>query len=165
MSMEVGPSDDAPSSPRPALKLLKGLALVVAAIGLSATSVMMVAVSVGGDEPPTAGADDHGPLRPGARITVKTEAGMEAEVLVRSVHGGATAPEVAVTVKGAGARALQPNAWTFKLDDGNEMAASVTPANGELVLRPAGAIPAGRVARSLRFDPDDSRGDMYFEFQ
>jgi len=148
-----------------AVKVLKGIALAVAAVGLCAMSVAMVAISVNGDEPPTTGADDHGPLRPGARISVKTEAGTEAEVLIRSVHGGATAPEIAVTVTGAGDRALQPNAWTFQLDDGNEIAANVTPANDDLVLRPAGDIPAGRVPRFLRFDPDDSRGDMYFEFQ
>ncbi len=157
--------DRAGRSPGRVLKLLKAVAFLVAAAGLSAMSVAMVVISLGGDEPPTAGGDDHGPLRPAARLNVKTEAGTEAEVLIRSVHGGATSPEVTVTVKGAEVRALQPDAWTFQLDDGNEMAALITHSDGELILRPAADIPAGRTPRFLRFDPDLSRGDMYFEFQ
>jgi hypothetical protein len=145
--------------------LFVGFVMVVAAIGLIAMAIALRGFAVNSSARVDPGSDVHAPLRPAAKIDLTTEAGRQFVITVYSVEGGLTDPTV--TVRGGDARARDEGAWTLLLDDGSQVGMTAVPGErpDETQLRLSQPLPEGRGARFLHFDPDNSHGDMYFDFQ
>ncbi|MBI5949372.1 MAG: hypothetical protein HY875_14635 [Chloroflexi bacterium] len=125
-------------------------------------SVLGVIVSRQRNENAGAGQDVHAPLAAGTVAEADTESGRKIAVVIQSLAWEA-GPVLDVKVEGV---AVEPGAWTFVLQDGTVLQAEATRnTDGTVHLRLPASAPATSTVRSIHFNPDSSRGDVYFDVQ
>lgn len=150
---------DAVSAPRFFRGALTTALVVIVAI--VAVSVLGALVSRQRNESGGAGGDVHRPLSTGAVAEVDTKSGRKVAVVIEALTWD-QGPVLDVKVEGV---AVAPGAFTFVLEDGTVLELEATRnADGTVHLRFPGILQGHRV-RFVHFDPDDSRGDIYFDVE
>jgi len=153
-----------------ALRELRGTVRAVKiAIGVFVLFAVVVALAgainvFGGDSGGSSGGDVHGRLTQSATVGTRTEAGQDISATILSMTW-VQGPVLEVRVDGADPSKLPAEPWTFVLDGGQVLALTTQGTLDRLSVRLDGSLPSGSKVRFVRFNPDDSHGDLFFDVQ
>ena len=145
-----------------AVKIVIGIAFALAL--LMAVAGLVNVFFRGGDNGGNPGNDVHIGLMQSAFLATTTEAGQDVSATISSMTWG-QGPVLEVRVKGADPAKLPAEPWTFVLENGQVLALTTEGTLEKLTVKLEGSLPGGSKVRFVHFNPDDSRGDLYFDVQ
>ena len=144
------------------LKLLIGGVLLF--IVLSMVGAFVFQQFSGGDNGGGIGNDAHAPLKPGTSLTLTTEAGLQATAQITNLSATAGDFRLETKVKGT-----TGGAWFLYLTDNTRVpmqgSDNIGNTDGWVVRGYTATVPTGATVQFVQFNPDDSRGHMYFDVQ
>lgn len=138
--------------------LVLGLVALVAIAGLAGLGAGLA----GGGSASSTGTDVHARLTPGGTATATTEAGHTVRVDIVALTW-AQGPVVTARVSGIDPDQAAGRWYLYLQDDTRRALQGVVTYDGTIRAALEGSLPAGSSVRFVHFDPDDSRGDIYFD--
>ncbi len=145
------------------IKLVFALLIgIPALLALIAIAGIVINRGFSSDNATGSGVDLHAPLRQGATLGGRTEAGQQVSVTILSLTW-AQGPVLQVRLTGLKGDKLPATPWTFVLTNNEVLALTSEGSLDRLTVRFDGSLPAGSQVRFVHFNPDESHGDLYFD--
>jgi hypothetical protein len=142
--------------------------LILLGAGLLLSVVVGLASAFGGGTIQGRGTDIHAPLKAGATASLTTEAGAQAKVRILAVTEDATSIRILVRTTGLDPQAASPETWRMYLANNTRDPVLVEQQLETATQDPEFWLTWRRSSPSpeplyLHFNPDSSRGDIYFD--